>query len=148
MLRQFSFAERHIEVEIAELAGSTRLDLKNVIAREGGPLTGSAELLILRRGVKSLTINGARHALRRSGSEIDVDSLPDFYDPESYEDLIERLTREIVTVNPWLAYRAPFSDVFASYTPGEEEIKDPTSLPGTSTAGPTSTSDTPNRAAY
>lgn len=147
MLRQFNFAEKHIEVEIAELRGSTRLDLKNVIAREGGALAGSAELLILRRGVKSLTVNGARHALRRSGGEIDVDSLPDFYDPESYEDLIERLTREIVAVNPWLAYRAPFSDVFAAYAQAAEE-KDPTMLPGTSTGEPTSTSDTPNQAAY
>jgi hypothetical protein len=144
MLRQFTFAGKHIEAEIAELPGSTRLDLKNIIARDGGALAGSAELLVLRRAVKSITVDGARHALRRMGKEVDVDSFPDFYDSETYEDLTERLTREAVAVNPWLAFRAPFSEVFAAYAPGEAE-KDPTTLPATSTGEPSSTSDIPSR---
>lgn len=144
MLRQFDFAGKHIEAEIAELKGSTRLDLKNVISREGGALAGSAELLVLRRSVRSITVNGARHALRKvGGEEVDVDSFPDFYDPETYEDMTERLMREAVAVNPWLAFRAPFDGVFASYAPSE--AKDPTGLTSTSTGGPSSTSDTPNR---
>ena len=144
MLRQFKFAGKHIEAEIAELKGSTRLDLKNIVNRDGGALAGSAELLILRRAVRSITVDGARHALRRQGEEVDVDSFPDFYDPETYEDLTERLTREAVAVNPWLAYRPPFSDVFAIYAP-EEERSDPTGLPATSTGESSSTSDIQNQ---
>jgi hypothetical protein len=144
MLRQFTFAGKHIEAEIAELKGSTRLDLKNIVNRDGGALAGSAELLVLRRAVKSITVDGARHSLRRQGEEVDVDSFPEFYDPETYEDLSERMTREAVAVNPWLAYREPFSRVFAAYAP-EEAKTDPTGLPATSTAGPTSISATQNR---
>ena len=144
MLRQFTFAGKHIEAEIAELKGSVRLDLKNIVNRDGGALAGSAELLILRRGVKMITVDGARHALRRQGDDVDVDSFPDFYDPETYEDLTERLTREIVAVNPWLAFRSPFSSVFAQYAP-EEKREDPTGLPATSTGESSSTSDTPSQ---
>lgn len=144
MLRQFDFAGKQIEAEIAELKGSTRLDLKNIVNRDGGALAGSAELLVLRRSVKTITVNGARHALRKAGEEVDVDSFPDFYDPETYEDLTERLTREAVAVNPWLAFRAPFSDVFASYAPSE--AKDPTQMPATSTGEPSSTSVTQSQA--
>lgn len=148
MLRHFDFAGKHIEAEIAELKGSTRLDLKNIVDREGGALAGSAELLVLRRSVKSISVDGARHALRRikvpnGPDEVDVDSLPDFYDPETYEDLNERLMREAVAVNPWLAFRAPFSDVFGSYASEAETGRDPTTLPATSTAASSSTSDTP-----
>lgn len=145
MLRQFTFAGKHVEADVAELKGSTRLDLKNIVARDGGALAGSAELLVLRRAVKSITVDGARHALRRAGDEVDVDSFPAFYDSETYEDLTERMTREAVAVNPWLAYREPFGRVFAVYAP-EEAAADPTGLPATSSAGPSSTSDTPNHA--
>ena len=142
MLRQFDFAGKHIEAEVAELKGSTRLDLKNIVSRDGGALAGSAELLVLRRSVRSITVDGARHPLRKaSKEEVDVDSFPDFSDPETYEDLTERLTREAVAVNPWLAFRAPFSDVFAAYAPSEE---DPTAPPATSTGEPSSTSAIPN----
>jgi hypothetical protein len=151
MLRQFTFAGKHIEAEVAELRGTIRNDLKNIINGEspqfvGNPV-GTAELLVQRRGIKSVTVDGARHPLRKIGKDqIDIDSLPDIEDPETYEDLAERLLPEIVAVNPWLAFRAPFSEVFVPYAP-EKARTDPTELPATSIAGPSSTSDTQSHAA-
>ncbi len=119
--------------EVNELPQTIELDLENVI-QEGRALSaeGTAKLLVLREGIKSLSRERKTQNLRDSKGNL---RLPNVRDPETREGLITPCLKAVVKHNDYLGYVDPFKDVFERYLPDESDEANPTGQADTSQSG-------------
>ncbi|WP_273845393.1 hypothetical protein [Rubrobacter calidifluminis] len=136
----FEFAGHDIRAAISELPQTVELDLENVIGAGGmpgsrGPV-GTAKLVVIRQGVKSLVVDGKNRPLvhhNKDGEEEVV--IPNLRERNPHRSLLDKLVEEVVKKNDWLCFTEPFDQIFGRYAPEEteelpEERRNPTSSPG------------------
>ena len=127
----FTFAGHEIDLVVNELPQTVEFDLENIITgarRMGRSATGTAKLIVLQRGVKSLKVDGKLKPLWHQDKDGDQEfRVPNIRDRETRKGLIEELLRPTVEYNDFLAFVEPFSEVFSSYLPeDEQEAENPT----------------------
>lgn len=138
----FTFAGHEIDVVISELPQTTEFDLENFVsgARQAGRnAAGTVKLILVQRGVASIKVDGKNRPLWHKDKDGDqVFRIPNLRDPDTRKGLNEELIRLIVEKNDFLAFVEPFSQIFASYLPeDEQETENPTEE--TDSSGATST---------
>lgn len=130
----FQFGGHEIRCVVAELPQTVELDLENILSSplvpgSRGP-TGTAKLIVLQQGLKSLVVDGkTRPLVHRNARGEEEMVIPNIRDRESRRSLLDRLLRIVVEKNDWLCYVEPFSEVFSDYAPEDAPKEDPTGPP-------------------
>ena len=130
----FVFAGHEVEVEFETLPGEAESLVRDYV-RKGNH--GQAEITVLGAAIQSLTVGGQKiikKGQKKSG-KLGGTHLPRIMDRTSYESLTDRLLKEIVKEEWWLAKKEPFDEVFAEYleeddeAPGKKNASNPTRPP-------------------
>lgn len=147
---QFEFGGHKIDVVVKELPQTMDFDLEQVIAsanRTGRSAQGTAKLMVVQRGVQSIKVDNKIKPLWRRDKDGDQEFvIPNLRHPETRVGIIEELVRLVVEYNDQLAVVEPFSEIFGSYLPDDEqEAENPTAETGlsTGTSTPDSGGETP-----
>lgn len=132
----FTFGGHEIDAVVSEIPQMVEYNIENVIRN-----AGTAKVVALRNGLKSLKVDGQNRPLYKRDNDNDqVFTLPNIRDKETRQSLSEELLRLIVEKNDFLGFDERFEKVFNRYLPDEDSeagAENPTDGEGSSTATPT-----------
>ncbi len=126
----FMIAGHRVEVEWKDLTGEAISSIRDAVRKDE---FARAEILLLGASINRLIhdektiIRPRSRSARRSGvAETDAEGIPNDYDKETDELLVDLLLKRAVSQLPWLVFKHPFVDVFAQYADETVPEKDPT----------------------
>lgn len=116
-VEEFEFAGKSIRVECELMPGETESLVRDHIRKDD---FASAEVTVLVSAVRRVEIDGevkyrnATRAARRGNANVS-NHFPRERDEKTYETLLERVMKLIVSKELWLAKKEPFDEVFDVY---------------------------------